>query len=191
MSTRNSDKPRFNVADIIIIVALIAVITAFALRVYNVFGERDDTVQVRIAFEVSEVSSEEILLKEKDALYLSEDDTFVGTLEKFTVSDTRRYVYNKDGKLVKATVSGKSDVTGTIVIDCVKTEKGYYLGGTRLLSEGDTLTMYTKMREMSFRIIKITEIEKDANGKEIVNTTDTQVTTAATTAEPAAPAPQN
>jgi hypothetical protein len=51
--------------------------------------------------------------------------------------------------------------------------------------------MYTKMREMSFRIIKITEIEKDANGKEIVNTTDTQVTTAATTAEPAAPAPQN
>ena len=191
MSTKNSDKPHFNVADIIIIVALIAVITAFALRVYNVFGEKDNTVQVRISFEVSAISSDEILLKEKDALYLSEDDTFVGTLEKFTVSDTRIYVYNKDGKLVKASISGKSDVTGTIIIDCVKTENGYYLGGTRLLSEGDTLTMYTKMREMNFKIIKISEIEKDENGKEIVNTSNTQVTTSATAAEPAEPAPQN
>ena len=184
MSTRNSDKPHFNVADLIIIVAISAVITAFALRVYNIFGDHDDTVQVRIAFQVSEVASDEILLREKDELYLSSDDTLVGKLEKFTVSDSRIYVYNKDGELVKATVSGKSDVTGTLIIDCVKTENGYYLGGTRLLSVGDTLTMYTKMREMNFRIIKITEIQKDQNGKEIVTTSDTTAT-AATTAAPA------
>jgi hypothetical protein len=179
MSTKNSDSPRFNIADIIIIVAIIAVITAFALRVYNIFGTDDETVQVRIDFEVSAVESNSIGLKENDNLYLAEDDSFVGKLEKFEVTDTRIYVYDKDGNPVKAFVSGKSDVKGTIVIECVKTEQGYYLGGTRLLSVGDTIAMYTPMREMNFTFLKITEIETDENGKEIVHTSNT---TAATTA---------
>jgi hypothetical protein len=181
MSTKNSDSPRFNIADIIIIVAIIAVITAFALRVYNIFGTDDETVQVRIDFEVSAVESNSIGLKENDNLYLAEDDSFVGKLEKFEVTDTRIYVYDKDGNPVKAFVSGKSDITGTIIIECVKTENGYYLGGTRLLSEGDVMAMYTRTREMNFRLIKITEIEKDENGNEISSTTGTQATTAAAT----------
>lgn len=187
MASSSSDKPRFNVADIIIVVALIAVITAFALRVYNVFGEKDSTVQVRIDFEVAEVSSDEIFLSENDKLYLSEDDSPVGSIESFEVSDTRIYAYNNDGELIKATVSGKSDVKGTIIMDCVKTEKGFYLGGTRLLSAGDVITMYTKTREMNFRFIKITEIEKDENGNEIVYTSSSASTTAATVA----PEPQS
>ena len=181
MATNSSDKPRFNVADVIIVVAIIAVITAFALRIYNIFGEKDNTVQVRIDFEVSAVSNDEIMLKENDKLYLSADDSFVGKIEKFKVSDTRIYAYNKDGNPVKSFVSGKSDITGTIIIECVKTENGYYLGGTRLLSEGDVMAMYTRTREMNFRLIKITEIEKDENGNEISSTTGTQATTAAAT----------
>ena len=31
----NNDTPRFNVADVIIIIALVAVITALALRIYS------------------------------------------------------------------------------------------------------------------------------------------------------------
>ena len=177
--TNSSDKPHFNIADIIIVIALIAVITAFALRVYNVLSKNDSTVQVRVAFEVTDVTTSEILLNKGDLLYLSEDDSLAGTLEKFEIFDTRHYAYTEDGKLVKAAIAGKSDVKGTIILDCVKTDKGYYLGGTLLLSEGDSIMMYTKNREMSFRIINITEIETDENGNEIVHTSGDQSTTGA------------
>ena len=188
MNTKNNnDKPHFNVADVIIIVALVAVIAAFGLRIYNIFGTSDEEQKVRIEFEVNGISAENISLKKDAKLYYAGDNSLVGTLEEFEITDTVTYAYNENGELVKAVVPGKKTVTGTIVLKCTKTEKGFYLGGTRLLSAGDVITMYTKTREMNFRFIKITEIEKDENGNEIVYTSSSASTTAATVA----PEPQS
>lgn len=182
MNTKsNNDTPHFSIADVIIIIALIAVVTAFGLRIYNIFGVSNEADKVRIEFEVSGISSDNISLKEEDKLYYAADDSLVGYLEEFTVTDMVQYAYNEEGELVKATVPGKSTVTGTIVMDCTKTEKGFYLGGTVILSEGGTLTLYTTTREMEIKIIKITEIESD---EEAENTTfNTQKTDTTTSTE--------
>lgn len=175
MNTRNnSDTPHFNIADVIIIIAIIAVIAALALRVYNIFGTGEDVHEVRIEFEAAPVSEESVALKEKAKLYNSSDDKLVGYLESFITDDYFQYAYNAEGELVKATVPGKKTVTGTIVLECTKTEKGFYLGGTLLLSEGGTLKLYTSMREMEFTILKITEIEEEDenNSSNMFNNTD-------------------
>ncbi|MBQ8448029.1 MAG: DUF4330 family protein [Clostridia bacterium] len=162
MNTKNnSDTPRFNIADVIIIIAIIAVIAALALRVYNIFGTGDEVHEVKIEFEAAPVSEESIALKEKAKLYSSADDSLVGYLEAFETEDYFQYAYNEEGELVKAAVPGKKTVTGTIVLECTKTENGFYLGGTLLLSEGGTLKLYTSMREMEFTVLKITEIEEE------------------------------
>ena len=159
MNTKsNNDTPHFSIADVIIIIAIIAVVTAFGLRIYNIFGTSNETDQVRIEFEVSGISSDNIFLKEEDKLYHSADDSLVGYLEAFKVTDMVQYAYNEAGELVKATVPGKSTVTGTMVLDCTKTEKGFYIGGTLLLSEGGTLTLYTTTQEIEFKIATLISI---------------------------------
>ena len=184
MNKKSTDKPHFNVADIIIIIAIIAVVTAFALRIYNVFGTKDDGVKVRIEFEVENISSENLSLAEETKFYCSSDNSYAGYLEAFDIKNTIKYAYNENGELVKATVPGRSNVTGTLVIECVKTDKGFYLGGNVLLSEGGTLMLYSTTREMVFNIKKITEIKVDQNGSEITTSTPTAASTAATTVQP-------
>jgi hypothetical protein len=164
MNTKNSnDKPRFNVADFILIIAIIAVIAAFALRIYNVFGVKDDTQKISVDFEITGVSEEYLTINEKDKFYSADDDSYVGVIEKYEFFDTIMYAYNDEGELVKAAIPGKKNIVGTMVIECTKAEKGFYLGGKTLLSEGGTLKLYSASREMDFVITKISEIKDTDN----------------------------
>jgi hypothetical protein len=164
MNTKNSnDKPRFNVADFILIIAIIAVIAAFALRIYNVFGVKDDTQKISVDFEITGVSEEYLTINEKDKFYSADDDSYVGVIEKYEFFDTIMYAYNDEGELVKAAIPGKKNIVGTMVIECTKAENGFYLGGKTLLSEGGTLKLYSASREMDFVITKISEIKDTDN----------------------------
>ena len=178
----NNDTPHFNIADVIIIIAIIAMIAAFVLRIYNIFGTSAETQSVRIEFEVAGISEENISLKEEAKLYSAEDDSYVGYLEEFSEENTLQYAYNDKGELVKAVVPGKKTLKGTIILDCTVTDHGFYLGGTRLLSIGSKLKLYTTTREMDFTIIKISLAEDDAEGSSgtiaPANTVSTQQTLA-------------
>ncbi len=165
MNTKNSnDKPRFNVADFIVIIAIIAVIAAFALRIYNVLGVKDNTQKISVKFEVTGVSEEYLTIDEKDKFYFTKDDSYVGFVEEYELFDTVMYAYNDAGELVKAAIPGKKNIVGTMVIECTKAENGFYLGGTTLISEGSTLKLYSASREMDFVITKISEIKDTENG---------------------------
>ena len=165
MSTRNNydqtavteSKPKFNIADVVILVIIASVIVAFALRIYNVFGIEQSVQKVRVTFEVESISSENVSLKNGAVLYTVDGDERAGTLESFTVSDCITYVPNEAGELVPAKIPGKSTVTGTIVLECTRAEHGFYLGDT-LLTVNKTLSLYTSEREMTFKISAIEEI---------------------------------
>lgn len=170
----NNDTPRFNIADVIIIIAIVAVITALALRVYNIVGVDNSAMEVTVEFEIVGVAEENLTLKEKAKLYSASDDSLAGYVESYYLQNTFEYAYNEDGELVRAVVPGKKDIKGTIVLSCTKTDKGFYLGGTHLLSEGETLTLYTTTREMSFKIVKI--VENDSTGAAQSTTANTLAT---------------
>ena len=163
MNTKNlNDKPRFNMADFIIIIAIIAVVAALALRVYNIFGTDEITEKITVEFEVTCVTADKTTLKKNDKLYFASDDSFFGTVTEASISDAFTYAYNEDGELVKAAVPGKKNITGSITVECVKTEQGYYLGGTLLVSEGDKYILYTTTREMEFTVKNIISAEEMA-----------------------------
>lgn len=158
MSTKNvEDKPRFNIADAIIIVVALLVIAGIALRVYRIFGTEEELQSVTVEFEISNISSEHIDLYSGDKLYLTSDNIRVGYIMELTVSDMMEYAYNDQGELVKATVPGKSTITGKMLLDGKVTEHGFYLGGTILLTESQEISLYTANREAVFKIIKIAD----------------------------------
>ena len=170
-----SEKKRsFNLADVIIIIIAIALIAAFVLRTYNVLDANEDVQDVRISFRVTGISENTDLPRENSPLYKSSDNAYAGYIEKFSVSDMTVYAYTEDGELVEAKVPGKITLKGTVVLQCVKTEKGFYLGGTQLLTIGDVISFYTADREMQVEIMGI-------DVKQAVETTGTSASTQATT----------
>jgi hypothetical protein len=173
MNTKiTNDKPRFNMADFIIIIALIAVVAALALRIYNIFGAKDSTEKITLEFEVSCVEADKNTIRKNDKLYSVADNSFFGTVTEVEVSDAFTYAYNDAGERVKAAVPGKKNITGRMTVECTKTATGYYFGG-KLLSEGETHTLYTKTHEFSFTV------------KNIISAEELAASTSATAAKPA------
>jgi hypothetical protein len=153
------NKTKFNIADVVILVIIASIIIAFGLRIYNIFGIDQSVQKVRVTFEVEGISSENVSLTNGAVLYTVDGDEKAGVLESFTVSDCVTYVPNEAGELVPAKILGKSTVTGTIVLECIKTDHGFYLGDT-LLTVNKTLSLYTAEREMNFKISAIEEVEE-------------------------------
>lgn len=170
----SENKRSFNLADVIIIIIAIALIAAFVLRTYNVLDADKDVQDVRISFRVTGISENTDLPRENSPLYKSSDNAYAGYIEKFSVSDMTVYAYTEDGELVEAKVPGKVTLRGTVVLQCVKTEKGFYLGGTQLLTVGDVISFYTADREMQVEILSI-------DVKQAAETTGTSASTQATT----------
>ncbi len=157
MATKNiEDKPRFNIADAIILIVTILVLAGIALRVYFVLNEKTVLDTVAAEFRITNISSEHIDLSAQDSLYLSSDNSHIGYIADLTVGDMWEYAYNAEGALVKATVPGKSTVTGTLALKGVMNARGFYLNGTTLITEGDEISVYTKNREVIIKIVKIT-----------------------------------
>ncbi|MBQ8403220.1 MAG: DUF4330 family protein [Clostridia bacterium] len=156
-------KPRFNIADVVILIIIVAIIAALGLRIYNIFGAEEELYRVEVTFRVNGVAAENISLSEKAKLYYVETNAEVGYIKEFTVSDMTEYAYNENGELVEAKVPGKKTVTGTIILTCEKTDKGFYLDGTKLLTVGETVRLYTNTREMTFEVNSIKEFSPETS----------------------------
>ncbi len=152
---------RFNIADVVIIFVIVAILAALGLRMYNIFGTEKEICNVEVTFRVngiSEISAENSYFKNKDKLYCSETDEEIGYIKDFAVSDMTEYAYNENGELVEAKVPGKKNITGTIVLTCEKTDKGLYLVGTDFITIGEKVSLYTAASEMTFEITAVKEI---------------------------------
>ncbi len=175
--TTEKTKHGFNIADVVIIIVIVAIITALGLRIYNIFGTEDETCIVEVTFRVTGISEEHLSpgeFSEKTKLYYAETDAEVGYIKNYKISDMTEFAYDENGTLVEAKVPGKKTVTGTIILTCDKTEKGFYLDGTKFLTVGEKIQLYTATRDMMFEITSVKEF-----------TGETSASTAATTQNPA------
>jgi hypothetical protein len=155
---QNEGKSRFNIADVIIIIISIALLTALALRIYNIFGIEKEAHRVRIQFKVSSIAEDSTVPSSNDILYLTSDDSKAGYVENISVSSAKVYAYTESGELVEASIPGKITLSGTLILDCTKAEGGFYIGGTQLLTVGNFISLYTPQRELQFEILSIESV---------------------------------
>ncbi|MBQ7290725.1 MAG: DUF4330 family protein [Clostridia bacterium] len=156
--------PRFNIADVVILIVIVAIIAALGLRIYNIFGAEEELCRVEATFRVEGVAEEHFSLAKDAKLYSAETNEEVGYIKDFKISDYTELAVNENGELVEAKVPGKKTVTGTIILSCEKTDKGFYLDGTRLLTVGEKIKLYTSTREMMFELNSIKEFSLQTSG---------------------------
>ena len=119
---------RFNVFDVIIILALLACIAAIVIRAYFTANIENDFTTAKIEFTVKEVSDYTAeALKENTTLYLAAGDDEIGTVDTVTYSPAELYAEDASGVLVPASHPDKKDVRGTATLYGIWTDDGFMI----------------------------------------------------------------
>ena len=136
---------RFNVFDVIIILALLACIAAIVIRAYFTANIENDFTTAKIEFTVKEVSDYTAeALKENTTLYIAAGDDEIGTVDTVTYSPAELYAEDASGVLVPASHPDKKDVRGTATLYGIWTDDGFMINGTVSASVGKTVNVYTQ-----------------------------------------------
>lgn len=140
----NTKKARFNVIDLLIILAFIAVAAGILLR-YNIadkLGVKADDVEVELTFRVSDMRT-----TSQDCFALG--DTFVwdtvgvslGELTEITFKPAEAVVELADGSAQLTYSETRIDAFGILRVKGTMTDEGFMLGGTQFISPGKDVSM--------------------------------------------------
>ncbi len=138
-----SKKKRINALDVLIVLLLIAMITAFFFReqIYSAFREDENQV-VTYSFLLTDVEKEHAAYLKKDCLLYNSAGVSVGQVLTVSATDAEDEKLLDSGKTVQVK-NGSLDLTGTVTASGYATESFVYLADGTLLVPGGTLVVST------------------------------------------------
>jgi len=149
---------RFNIVDLLIILAVIAIVIGVALR-YNIadsIGLKSNKDTVTVSFlitDIKETSADAMVIGDK--FYLQYNNLELGELMNKKTSNTVSYIENDDGVLVKAENNTRFNVRGEIRATGKLTSDGFMLGGTQYIAAGKDISVYSQHIMVSLLITGI------------------------------------
>lgn len=152
-------KRRFNIIDLLIILALVAVVAAIGFR-YNLvekIGVKSEEDTVVISFliqDIKETSADALVLG--DMFYWEVNKMLIGELISKKPSFAEAFIENNEGILVKLYNENSYDVRGEIKAKGKIKDDGFMLGGTQFLAPGKILYVESKNIMVNITITNIT-----------------------------------
>lgn len=152
-TTQNKNRRRFNIIDLLIILALTAVVVGVAFR-YNLvdkIGVRSNEDTVVISFlvqNIKETSADALVLG--DMFYIESNGMELGELISKNPTFAEAFVEDSEGKLVKTLNESTNDVRGEIKAKGKIKDEGFMLGGTQFLAAGKEI--YVESRNIMVTI---------------------------------------
>lgn len=161
MAKKNKKKSgaKFNIFDVLIILAVIACIGAIIVRAFFIDDNQESRNRATIRFtveNVSDVTAQAVCITGK-TLYLQKDDMQVGTITEASASAQKIMAEDANGLLVEALHPDKKQVIGTANLTGTWIEDGFLIGGTYLATVGSTLDIYTEEVSCTITILSITD----------------------------------
>lgn len=161
MSTQTKQKtgPRFNVFDILIILAVLSCIAAIVIKIFFIDDVQEDLRNASVTFTVEGVSegTAEAFCVPNRVIYLQNGDTQIGTLSEASYSAQKLFAEDAGGKLVEVLHPSKKQIEGTAILSGYWGEDGFLIGGTHLATVGSTFEIYTKDVACTITIVGIEE----------------------------------
>ncbi len=140
----NAKKVRFNVIDLLIILAFIAIAAGILLR-YNVadrLGVRADSVEVEMTFRVSDMRATSAdFFKVGDTFVWDSLDVTLGELTEIEFKPAESIVEKLDGTAAISYSETRIDGFGTLRAKGTMTDEGFMLEGTQFISPGKDVPM--------------------------------------------------
>ena len=158
--TKNKSGARFNIFDVLIILALLACVGAIVVRVVFISNVEDVKKNVTIVYKIENISEETAieLCKPNQTVYLQKNNDNVGILESATYTEQIVWMENEAGELVKALHPDKKQITeGKASISGTWKDGDFLIGGTYLATVGDTIDIYTQNVACTITIVSISK----------------------------------
>lgn len=140
-------KIRFNIIDVIIIIAILAVAGAFLLRgnggelINSAFAEADIEYVIKIA-SIQNASADAV--KAGDGVFYYENDAAIGKVTAVEYKPATVYVNVPEGEIKKFELTQKIDLTITVSAKGKSDATGNYINGNLFVAPGKELHIYTK-----------------------------------------------
>ncbi len=153
--------PRFNIFDVLIILAVIACIAAIVLHAYFIKDINENFVLAKVEFTISDISQNTAssFCNVHRKIYLQNGDDEIGTITEATYSPQKMMVEDAEGKLVEVQHPSKKQVTGTASIKGLWTEDGFMINGTILATVGSTVNIYTQDAACTITVVSVSKIQ--------------------------------
>ena len=140
-------KPHFNVIDLLILLAVIAVLGALVMRfdVFQHFGEKTEQSSAIISFRIEGVrrtSANAMVVG--DTYIWDANNAVIGTLQSVSVEPFETVAEMQDGNLMLASDEQKCVLVGTILASGTMTDQGFMLNGTQFLSAGKEIEVHSQ-----------------------------------------------
>ncbi|MBR7185177.1 MAG: DUF4330 family protein [Clostridia bacterium] len=161
MANTEKKTARFNIIDLVLIIAVLACIVSVYLR-YNVsenFGVNQEMEEYVLAFEIKNIryTSAEAF-PEGDPVYLAEKDVLMGTILAIDSTTPAEVIYTDtkgDYKVIYYPEDTRIDLTGRILAKGIMTEKGFLLNGNLFLAPGQLYYVETPLITVGITVNKI------------------------------------
>lgn len=155
-------KSRINALDVLIVLLIAAMITAFIFRgqILSVF-EEEETEVVTYSFVVTHVEKERAAYLTKDCTLYNSKGQSVGTLLAVTVTDGTDAQVLADGNAVQVK-NGFLDLSGTVTATGYTVGEFVYLADGTLLVPGGTVTVTTGE---AIYTLTLTDVEATAENR--------------------------
>lgn len=161
MVKNESQKTRFNIFDIIIIIAVIACIAGVVVRArFSSSAMQNDECECE--FVISAVLPETAdkltkTLKSGEKLYLSSNDSEVGYIVNSSSEQASIYVTAFDGSLLSVDDPTHKNVVGKCVLLGKKSDSGFFIGGNQLATVGDIVYVYSTSAEFALTLTGVSD----------------------------------
>lgn len=159
MQTKQKTGPKFNIFDVLIILAVISCIAAIVVKIFFIEEVQADLNNAEITFIVENVSegTAAAFCVPNRQIYLQDDNTEIGTLQTASYSAQKLLVEDSGGKLVEADHPTKKQILAVASMSGYWGEDGFLIGGTHLATVGSTFKIYTKDVACTIKITGVSQ----------------------------------
>ena len=162
MENTGKKRIRFNIIDLVIVIAVIGCFSGIALRynVMNKIGLNNARDHVEIDFQIIGIrpTSFDAMVK-GDTFYWQQNNMKIGTLKEAVSEYNKTYIVKDDQSIVCYEREDRYDVRGTILAEGILTEDGFMLNGTQQISPGKELKVESKNIAVTMTVTRIKPID--------------------------------
>ncbi len=149
MSTSENKKTgvRFNLFDVLLILAVIACVAGLVLHAYftdDLIETYSETANITLTVTGISERTASAFCRAGATVFLGETNEKIGTLTQASYTAMVVELENTEGILVNAVHPDKKTATATATLTGTWTEDGFLIGGHTLAALGKTLNIYTE-----------------------------------------------
>ena len=157
MNPETQKKHRFNIIDLVLILAVLACAAGMIIRSNvreTVLLNNEEKASVTILIEAL-LDDSTLAMHEGDTFYFSSNDETFGTMKTMELSPAKLRFFNSDGTVTITHYENRKDAVCTFEVSGFNTDTGFMINGNTFMGCGGTFNLHSKYIELQCTVLDV------------------------------------